>query len=229
MLSTTFMTWHYRLKSSEKSPDALKDVCKSDGCNKICEMPRKQEKTARGWCQSSQKFTYGYWSLLACTGNSFCEHILTLKLSLDSVLTRVTLNEVVRRGGRDYRYLRSKQPKKSVFRDELATFNNRVVLRHFDRSKTPSFLTFSPRFSFTGLSWVLVSAVTKFTRSDQWFFSYILGNFRGFGLQSYFQRHNWDIYSAKKSKSMMWHNTQWTRVFNVDIYPVTLNDLEHVT
>ena len=40
--------------------------------------------------------------------------------------------------------------------------------------------------SFTGLSSVLVSAVTKLARSGQWFLSYSLGNFRGFCSQRYF-------------------------------------------
>ena len=114
------------------------------------------------------------------------------------------------------------------FRSTRLTRNSGVP-RHFDKSKTPSSLTFCSFFLFMGLSWALTSAVTISNRCDLRFLSYSLGQCSEVSLQKSFRSQNWDIYSTKKSKQITWINWQWIKEFNYDIYFVTLNDLDHVT
>ena len=91
------------------------------------------------------------------------------------------------------------------------------------------YLSLFAQILLIGLSWGLISTVTISPRLDLGFLSYSLEQFIEVSLQRYLWRQNWDIYAEKKSKSMMWFNTQRIREYNFGSSFVTLNDLENVT
>ena len=109
--------------------------------------------------------------------------------------------------------------------------NQRGISRHFAKSRTPSFLTFSS-FLFMGLSWVQISAVTKSARSNQRFFSYSLGNFGMVGLQRYLHTYFWSekrsICLSRMFKTIIWLTVQLIGVFISGNRLVSFNDLGHV-
>ena len=59
-------------------------------------------------------------------------------------------------------------------------------------------LSLFAHFSFTGFSWVLVSAVTKLAQSELWFLSYTLTNLQRVMRAEAFSKAKWGIYSEKK-------------------------------
>ena len=81
--------------------------------------------------------------------------------------------------------------------------------RHFDRSRTPLSLTFYSFFRLQGYLRSWFQLWQNWLNLTSVFFSIASGTSEGVAW-----RQNRDIYSEKKSKSMMWLNAQWTRGLN---------------
>ena len=82
-------------------------------------------------------------------------------------------------------------------------------------------------FSFTGLSRVLVSAVTKLAWSDQSLLSYSLGNFGEVGLHRYFWTEKWTFFIRNVQNNNIVECTT-DRRFTSGNWLVTFNDLGHL-